>query len=214
MKKLLALLLLSPLAISSSPEGYSEKDCQFMLSENIKAYLICIQYYSELSRFEVDNKLSDEIDYIAPRLRKYHKEGQRALDALNNMEIDIEELKELAIINQLKNRCASYGFDGDSNISACIQREAQHDKEMAIQELELQRARVALQKAQSQSYVQPVAEVKAEEKLHWTVKFLGDIIKEYPEARAKAAREEAIRKSAYKKGERDGRNRCSGSANC
>ena len=125
-----------------------------------------------------------------------------------------DELNKKKILKELTDRCSSFGFTGDNNIAACVQREAQHDKDIALQTLELQRTRVALQKAQSQSYVQPVTEVKAEEKLHWAVNFLGDIIKEYPEAKAKAAREEAIRKAAYKKGVNLGMARCSGSANC
>ncbi len=69
------------------------------------------------------------------------------------------------IIIGLTQRCEEYGFSGESNINACIQREAQHDKELALQRLELQR-----------SYAQNVTEpVQEEEDLPFLVKFLGDV---------------------------------------
>ena len=113
--------------------------------------------------------------------REYLLKADRNNNSLEQMEEDIlreaeiKSKREKKILKELTDRCSGFGFTGDNNIAACVQREAQHDKEMAIQELELQRTRVALQKAQSQSYVQPAAEVKAEEDLHWTVKFLGNL---------------------------------------
>ena len=69
------------------------------------------------------------------------------------------------IIIGLTQRCEEYGFTGESNISACIQREAQHDKELAMQRLELQRT-------YAQNLTEPVQE---EEDLPFLVKFLGDV---------------------------------------
>ena len=69
------------------------------------------------------------------------------------------------IIIGLTQRCEEYGFSGESNISACIQREAQHDKELAMQRLELQRTF-------AQNLTEPVPE---EEDLPFLVKFLGDV---------------------------------------
>ena len=66
---------------------------------------------------------------------------------------------------QLAQRCLEYGFTGKSNISVCIQREAQHDKELAIQKLELQKAYV-------QNKTEPVQE---EENLPFLIDFLGDV---------------------------------------
>ena len=74
-----------------------------------------------------------------------------------------DEAKRITLINALKKRCVSYGFSGDSNIAACIQREAQHDKEIAMQKLELQKTNAS--------------DVEAEEELSWVVKFLGDVTK-------------------------------------
>ena len=91
-----------------------------------------------------------------------------------------EEEEKKRIIIGLTERCEEYGFTGASNISACIQREAQHDKELAMQKYELQKTRVALQQAQSQAqsraYAQPLPPVvEEEEKVPWLIKFLGDV---------------------------------------
>ena len=92
----------------------------------------------------------------------------------------IQEKTKQKILAGLKLRCEEYGFTGDANISACIQREAQHDKELAMQKLELQKTRVALQKAQSEAQSRAYAQslppvVEEEEEIPWLIKFLGDV---------------------------------------
>ena len=155
---------------------YSEDDCLEMLSTDIDAYLICIDNYKKFSRQELNIQLRQGSKFkeaiLSPEERKIRMDARKTR----------EEEKKLAIMNQLKKRCASYGFTGDSNISVCIQREAQHDREITLQKLELQRSRLALQKSQSNSYVQPVAQVKAEEELHWTAKFLLNVVEGAAEA--------------------------------
>jgi hypothetical protein len=79
---------------------------------------------------------------------------------------ETEEKRKQAILTDLKQRCEEYGFTGESNISACIQREAQHDKELAMQKLELQRT-------YAQNLTQPVDE---EEDIPFLIKFLGEIV--------------------------------------
>ena len=91
-----------------------------------------------------------------------------------------EEEEKKRIIAELTQRCEEYGFTGESNISACIQREAQHDKELAMQKYELQKTRVALQQAQSQAQSRAYAQslppvVEEEEEVPWLIKFLGDV---------------------------------------
>ena len=90
------------------------------------------------------------------------------------------ERQKAQILAGLKQRCEEYGFTGDANISACIQREAQHDKELAMQKYELQKTRVALQQAQSQAQSRAYAQslppvVEEEEEIPWLIKFLGDV---------------------------------------
>ena len=148
--------------------------------------------FENRARAEIENRARAEIKKQEEEDRLYEKDRELASiyteAILANSKRDKEgkkareEGKKLAIMNQLKKRCASYGFTGDSNISACIQREAQHDREITLQKLELQRTRLALQKSQSNSYVQPVAQVKAEEELHWTAKFLLNVVEGAAEA--------------------------------
>ena len=96
-------------------------------------------------------------------------------------ELEIEKKEKLRkqkekILADLKQRCEEYGFTGESNISACIQREAQHDKELAMQKYELEKTRLALQQAQARTYAQNVAEpIQEEEDLPFLIKFLGDV---------------------------------------
>jgi len=87
-----------------------------------------------------------------------------------------EELRKKEILVELNERCLKYGFTGASNISACVQREAQHDKELAIQRLELQRTKLALEQVQSRVYAQNVTQsVEEEEDIPFLIKFLGDV---------------------------------------
>ena len=104
------------------------------------------------------------------------------LDRINETKLGIEVIQEIQektkqkILTVLKQRCVEYGFTGESNISACIQREAQHDKELAVQRQELGKARIALQQAQANTYAQNVTEpVPEEEDLPFLIKFLGDV---------------------------------------
>ena len=95
------------------------------------------------------------------------------------------ERKKQELILELNKRCEDYGFTGESNISACVQREAQHDKELAMQRLELEKTRLALQQAQSRTYAQNVTEpVQKEEDLPFLIKFLGDVAMGVAEAYA------------------------------
>ena len=65
----------------------------------------------------------------------------------NRARAEIENQKKSAVIHALKERCISYGFTGDNNIAACVQREAQHDYEIEQKEYQLQLA-------QRQTYAQ------------------------------------------------------------
>ena len=133
-----------------------------------------------------------------------------------------EEEQKIRIIIGLTQRCKEYGFTGESNISACIQREAQHDKELAMQKYELQKTRVALQHAQSQAQSRAYAQslppvVEEEEKLPWLIKFLGDVVmgvaEQYPAAVLEAQQKQNAYNSGVKKGRAQGKPDC-GQPNC
>jgi len=83
-----------------------------------------------------------------------------------------QEKEKQRLIASLSKRCEDYGFTGDNNIAACIQREAQHDKELEMQKWELEKTRLALQQAQSRTYVQQQPE---EEEVPLLIQMLGDI---------------------------------------
>ena len=121
-----------------------------------------------------------------------------------------EEEQKIRIIIGLTQRCKEYGFTGESNISACIQREAQHDKELAMQKYELQKTRVALQHAQSQAQSRAYAQslppiVEEEEKLPWLIKFLGDVVMGVAEQYPAAVLEAQQKQNAYNRGVKKGR---------
>ena len=61
-----------------------------------------------------------------------------------------EEIRRIAVIQALKERCMSYGFEGRNNIATCVQREAQHDYELEQKEYELQLTRERLNALNSQ----------------------------------------------------------------
>mgnify|MGYP001336199631 CR=1 FL=1 len=103
-----------------------------------------------------------------------------------------EEERKLAILSELRERCISFGFTGNNNIATCIQREAQTDKKLAMQKLELTRTMLALEQAQSRTYMQNQTQPKQEEDLPWLIKFLGDVIVETSEAYANKSKNDVI----------------------
>ena len=122
----------------------------------------------------------------------------------------IQEKTKQKILAGLKLRCEEYGFTGDGNISACIQREAQHDKELAMQKYELQKTRLALQQAQSQAQSRAYAQslppvVEEEEDLPFLIKFLGDVAIGVAEQYPAAVLEAQQKQDAYNRGVKQGR---------
>ena len=112
-------------------------------------------YWKSLTEY----KLAQETKILAEE-----KERQRKLDQ--------EQEEKQRLIASLAKRCEGYGFTGDNNIAACIQREAQHDKELEMQKWELEKTRIALQQAQSRTYVQQQPE---EEEVPLLIQVLGNI---------------------------------------
>ena len=136
----------------------------------------CNAMYS--SNQQLRNTCLNQIGFIEPSIRAEIAKQ----DASRNQE------RKKKILTDLKQRCDGYGFTGESNISACIQREAQHDKELAMQKYELEKTRLALQQAQARTYAQNVTEpVPEEEDLPFLIKFLGDVAMGVAEAYADPA---------------------------
>lgn len=78
-----------------------------------------------------------------------------------------EEQKRLAVVFALEQRCLEYGFTGNNNIAACIQREAQHDFE-----IEQQKYQVALLKQQLASQTN---QANTTEKIPFWMEILGAV---------------------------------------
>ena len=68
-------------------------------------------------------------------------QNNRQLQLQNKQE---KERRKMAVIQALKERCINYGFTGNNNIAACVQREAQHDYEIEQKEYELKLAQAKL----------------------------------------------------------------------
>ena len=117
--------------IESSKSAYTKNRCISILAkstDNYPMYLECMKKFEK----EYAEEQMAEVDALVASGINYKKQ---------------QEEKRLAVIYALKERCISYGFTGDNNIAACVQREAQHDYEIEQKEYQLQLA-------QRQTYAQ------------------------------------------------------------
>jgi len=134
-------------------------------------------YYRDVQdyRTQVSNKKQSDIRYAEnqARIRKeWEENSKRMAEEQLQRKLNQEQEEKQTLIASLTKRCEDYGFTGDNNIAACIQREAQHDKELEMQKWELEKTRIALQQAQSRTYVQQQPE---EEEVPMLIQMLGDI---------------------------------------
>jgi hypothetical protein len=131
-----------------------------VLSENRN---IADKYEKERQEIAEQRRLNAE----QQRIRQDEYQRQRDLRLLEERRAEKERM-----VAELRERCASYGFSGDENIAACVQREAQHDLELAQQEraLRLAQQRLANQSRQPQAQTQVV-----EEEVPWWLQFLADV---------------------------------------
>jgi hypothetical protein len=117
--------------IESNKSAYTKNRCIGILAkstDNYPMYLECMKKFEK----EYAEEQMAEVDALVASGINYKKQ---------------QEEKRLAVIHALKERCISYGFTGDNNIAACVQREAQHDYEIEQKEYQLQLA-------QRQTYAQ------------------------------------------------------------
>ena len=111
-------------------------------------------------------------------------EASKQIHAENRKNAEAEFLR-------LRNKCKSYGFTGEQNIRVCIQKEAQY---------ELEELKIAQENTKS----------KIQGGLGFFGQILRDVIVSYPEMKAQADKEEAIRRKAFRDGQRAEQARCSG----
>lgn len=110
-------------------------------------------------------------------------------------EIENEEARTFLM---LYDRCEEFGFEGDNNIRLCIEREAEFERQMAMQKL---------------MFAQQNNNKEEEKKMGFLAQILRDVIVAYPEAKRKAEIEQRRVNNAYRRGVSDGRVQCQGS-NC
>ena len=81
-----------------------------------------------------------KIQEAAEQKRTAEERKRQAIIAENNRKqdaIDAEQRKQ-ELLTQLNERCIGFGFTGESNIAACVQREAFNDRQLAQQRYEFQ----------------------------------------------------------------------------
>ena len=106
-----------------------------------------------------------------------------------------KEQQELLTFNKLQTKCEELGYEGDNNIRLCIEREAEFERQIAMQKQALA--------AQNNN-------VKEEEEMGFLAQILRDVIIAYPEAKRRADAEQSRVNSAYRRG----RASCSGMNKC
>ena len=127
--------------------------------------------------------------------RAYAKARQEEYLAYAKDEREMKEKREALEFLRLQEKCEEFGFEGDKNIRLCIEREAEFERQIALQKL---------------AYAQQNNIVEEEKEMGLLAQILRDVIVAYPEAKAKADREAAIRRKSYRDGQRAEQARCSG----
>ncbi|MDC1326587.1 hypothetical protein N8299_04595 [Gammaproteobacteria bacterium] len=158
------------LHIIDGGDKYSTQDeaNNFVLNKCAEFYLSkCLLVYEGNNYVWSQNqKAYQNTSEVKELLLAQEKTRQQRIDNQYTRAKQQEAFRKEKILADLNQRCLDLGFTGESNIFACIQREAQHDKELAMQRLELQRT-------YAQNLTEPVDE---EEDIPFLIKFLGDIV--------------------------------------
>ena len=133
--------------------------------------------------------------------------------AFNELELietnkDWDDIYQMSSMNYLKPLCINLGNINEIDVDNCIQTVKENDLNLAkdtMKSMISNAEQLALLESQNSSDKKDVC-------------FLCDILKEaiiqYPEAKARADREAAIRRKAYMEGQRKGRAQCSGNNKC
>jgi len=146
-------------------------DCVITRAELATAYGNTTTYDEDIFYTSLEDYKNKQETRIAREQKEREIEEEQMRQHFASLEQQRKIEKE-SMIAELRDRCASYGFSGDENIAACVQREAQHDLELAQQEraLRLAQQRLANQNRQVQVQTQIV-----EEEVPWWLQFLADV---------------------------------------
>ncbi len=90
-----------------------------------------------IKRFNQYSKMREKIPNASRCIPFIQEEENKKMIAAAKKKED-EEQKRLAVLYALNERCIEYGFTGNNNIAACIQREAQHDFEIEQQKYQVE----------------------------------------------------------------------------
>ena len=194
------------LHIIDGGDKYSTQDeaNNFVLNKCAEFYLSkCLLVYEGNNYVWSQNqKAYQNTSEVKELLLAQEKTRQQRIDNQYTRAKQQEAFRKEKILADLNQRCLDLGFTGESNIFACIQREAQHDKELAMQRLELQRT-------YAQNLTEPVDE---EEDIPFLIKFLGNVAIGVAEAYPEAMQRARLKQEAYNRGVRQGeeaqRTRC------
>ena len=119
----------------------------------------------------------DLSDYESQKL--YASQAEQRAEATRIQLKKQNESKRLAVIHALKERCISYGFTGNNNIAACVQREAKHDYEIEQQKYQVELLRQQLATQNNQTIVS--------EDIPWWLEILGAVAEGAAEGYKQAA---------------------------
>ena len=115
-------------------------------------------------------------------------------EIIKTNETDAEKRKALEFV-RLQTKCTDLGFEGDNNIRICVEREAEYERQLTLQKLE---------------FAEQNDLPEEKEDLGFLAGILREVIVSYPEIKAQADKDEAIRRKAFRDGQRAEQARCSG----
>ena len=101
-----------------------------------------ISSYSEDARL-ADNKYAKKV--FEDRLIAKEKEQEALLLAQQEAELARQQAERDAYFKELVTRCINFGFTGEDNIAACTQREANNDKQLALQQEQINLQTIAIE---------------------------------------------------------------------
>ena len=101
-----------------------------------------ISSYTEDARL-ADNKYAKKV--FEDRLIAKEKEQEALLLAQQEAELARQQAERDAYFKELVTRCINFGFTGEDNIAACTQREANNDKQLALQQEQINLQTIAIE---------------------------------------------------------------------
>ena len=112
----------------------AEEERQLALEAEMKAQIEEEKRIAAEKKLKEQERLAEQKRLRDERLAETKRKEEERLAEEKRIEEEKRIALEEAYYQELIDRCLNFGFTGYSNISACSQREAKSDKELAIQE--------------------------------------------------------------------------------